>query len=185
MEQETRWQPQENSQKKLLWKSPSGWRHYAPSHKKAESPTTRAWKAIKGNAALASVLAALLAAVIGLGGVLYQQRVAFDIADQERQETALQTYFDDMAELLLDRDQPLREAKPDDSVMPWTTPSAQRAAGKVVPNAAPRLPTGGDVSIVAQAKTLTVLEALDSEHKKSVVRFLYSAGLIRKDVPGV
>jgi len=105
---------------------------------------------------LAGVLAALLAAVIGLGGVLYQQRVASDIADQQRQEDQVQTYFDDMGDLLLDTDRPLRKAQ-----------------------------LGDDVSVMAQAKTLTVLEALDSEHKKSIVQFLYNANLIRKDDPVV
>ena len=105
---------------------------------------------------MAGLLAALLAAVIGLGGVLYQQRVASDIADQQRQEIQVQTYFDDIGELLLDTDRPLREAEP-----------------------------GDDVSVLAQAKTLTVLEALDSEHKKSIVQFLYNAQLVRKDAPVV
>jgi len=31
MEQETQQQSQKNSQKKLLWKSPSGWRYYSPT----------------------------------------------------------------------------------------------------------------------------------------------------------
>jgi len=122
---------------------------------KAKLPT-RVWKAIRGNPVLAGVLVALLAAIIGLGGVLYQQYVASDIANQQRQETQVQTYFDDMGELLLDTDQPLREAEPDDNV-----------------------------SVVAQAKTLTVLEALDTEHKKSIVRFLSNAQLVRKDAPVV
>ena len=209
MEQEKQRQPQENSQKKLLWKPPSGWRYYSPTHRSGWPPTrrqilatiaivasvsliligyfprwgpgqgfgtfligaitligiglwrakrlpTRVWTAIRGNPVLAGVLVALLAAIIGLGGVLYQQYVASDIANQQRQETQVQTYFDDMGELLLDTDQPLREAEPDDNV-----------------------------SVVAQAKTLTVLEALDTEHKKSIVRFLSNAQLVRKDAPVV
>jgi len=212
VEQEKQRQPQENSQKELLWKSPSGWRHYSPTHRSGWRPTgrqilatiaivasvslilidyfseqgpsrghatfyigaigaitlvviglwkakrlpTRVWKAIRGNAASAGVLVALLAAIFGLSGVLYQQRVASDIADQQRQETQVQTYFDDMGELLLDTDQPLREAVP-----------------------------GDDVSVLAQAKTLTILEALDSRHKRSIVRFLYNAQLVLKDAPVV
>ena len=212
MEQEKQRQPQENSQKELLWKPPSGWRYYSPTHRSGWRPTgrqilatiaivasvslilidyfseqgpgrghatfyigaigaitlvviglwkakrlpTRVWKAIRGNAASAGVLVALLAAIFGLSGVLYQQRVASDIADQQRQETQVQTYFDDMGELLLDTDQPLREAVP-----------------------------GDDVSVLAQAKTLTILEALDSRHKRSIVRFLYNAQLVLKDAPVV
>jgi len=38
---------------------------------------------------------------------------------------------------------------------------------------------------LAQAKTLSVLEALDSEHKKSIVQFLYNAQLLRIDAPVV
>jgi len=113
-------------------------------------------KAVRGNAASAGVLVALLAAIIGLSGVLYQQRVASDIAAQQRQETQVQTYFDDMGELLLDTNQPLREAE-----------------------------QGDDVTVLAQAKTLTILEALDPEHKKSIVQFLSNAQLIRKDAPVV
>ena len=216
MEQEKQRQPQENSQKKLLWKPPSGWRYYSPTHRSGWPPTrrqilatiaivasvsltmkviapilivyfqrwglgpgsepfligaiaavtligiglwkaklpTRVWKATRGNAALAGVLVALLAAIIGLGGVLYQQHVASDIADKQRQETQVQTYFDDMGDLLLETGQPLRDAEPDDNV-----------------------------SVVAQAKTLTVLEGLDSEHKKSILRFLSNAQLVRKDGP--
>ena len=203
VEQEKQRQPQENAQKELRRKSPSGWRYYSPTPRSGWPPTrrqilatiaivasvsliligyffewgqiffligalgaitlvgiglwkakrlpTRIWTAMRGNAAMAGVLIALLAAIFGLGGVLYQQHVAADIADKQRQETQVQTYFDDMGELLLDTDQPLREAEP-----------------------------GDDVSVMAQAKTLTVLEALDSEHKKSIVRFLYNAQLVRR-----
>ena len=129
MKQETQRQPQEN--------------------RKVNRIPTRVWKTIKGNAALTGVLATLLAAVIGLGGVLYQQSVASDIAEQQRQEIQLQTYLDDMGELLLDTEQPLREAEPDDNV-----------------------------SILARAKTLSVLEALDSKHKKSILQFLSDAQLL-------
>src|SRR5215212_104534 len=34
-------QPQENAQKKLLWKSPSGWRHYSPTDRSDWPPTGR------------------------------------------------------------------------------------------------------------------------------------------------
>jgi len=129
VKQETQRQPQEN--------------------RKVNRIPTRVWKTIKGNAALTGVLATLLAAVIGLGGVLYQQSVASDIAEQQRQEIQLQTYLDDMGELLLDTEQPLREAEPDDNV-----------------------------SILARAKTLSVLEALDSKHKKSILQFLSDAQLL-------
>jgi len=134
--------PKEDSQKEL--------------EEKAKRLPTRVWEAIKGNAALAGVLAALLAAVIGLFGVFYQQWVASNMAEQERQETLVQTYFDDMGDLLLDTDQPLRKANQSD-----------------------------EVSVLAQAKTLSVLEALDSEHKKSIVQFLYNAQLLRIDAPVV
>jgi hypothetical protein len=109
---------------------------------------------IQGNTALTGVMGTFIAAYIGLSGVFYQQYTATKISDQERQETQVQTYFDDMGALLLDTDRPLRKAE-----------------------------SGDDVSVLAQAKTLSVLEVLDPEHKRDVVQFLYDAQLVQTESP--
>jgi hypothetical protein len=70
-----------------------------------------------------------------------------EIANQRTQDTALQTYIDQIGRLLLDRD--LRGSAP-----------------------------LSEVSLLARAYTLTILEGLDPNRKRSVVRFLYEAGLL-------
>jgi len=155
MEQKTQQQPQKEPQKEP---------RDEPEKRTKRLPIS-VWRAIKGNAALTGALATLAAASIGLSGILYQQQVGINLAqrdaeqkqeieDQQRQETLIQTYFDDVGELLLNKEQPLREAQPTD-----------------------------DVSILAGAKTLSVLEELDPRRKKSVMHFLLDARLIQKDAP--
>ena len=85
---------------------------------------------------------------------LTNQRAQTDreIAEQGRQDDALQAYLDHIGELLLDNDKALRK-------------SAE----------------GDEVRTLARARTLTVLRRLDGERKARVMQFLYEAGLIRKD----
>jgi uncharacterized protein YjbI with pentapeptide repeats len=85
---------------------------------------------------------------------LTNQRAQTDreIAEQGRQDAALQAYLDHIGELLLDNDKALRK-------------SAE----------------GDEVRTLARARTLTVLRRLDGERKARVMQFLYEAGLIRKD----
>jgi uncharacterized protein YjbI with pentapeptide repeats len=72
-----------------------------------------------------------------------------DIADQRRQDNALQAYLDHIGKLLLDNDKPLRQSKEGDAVR-----------------------------TLARARTLTILRRLDGGRKGSVVEFLYESGLI-------
>ena len=72
-----------------------------------------------------------------------------EIADQRSQDEALQAYLDGMSQLLTDKDRPLHRAQ-----------------------------LGDSLSIVARARTLTVLPRLDCERKARVVQFLYESGLI-------
>ncbi len=72
-----------------------------------------------------------------------------DIADQRRQDNALQAYLDHIGKLLLDNDKPLRQSK-----------------------------EGDVVRTLARARTLTILRRLDGGRKGSVVEFLYESGLI-------
>jgi uncharacterized protein YjbI with pentapeptide repeats len=93
--------------------------------------------------------------VVGLGAAWYteQQRKVSDRENTDNQsETALQAYIDNMSELLLDANRPLRESKPED-----------------------------EVQTIARARTLTVLPRLDANRKGSVLLFLYESGLIYKD----
>jgi uncharacterized protein YjbI with pentapeptide repeats len=82
---------------------------------------------------------------------LAQQRAETDrkIADDRQQDTTLQAYLDGMAQLLIDKEQPLHRAQQGDSL-----------------------------SSVARARTLTVLPRLDGDRKARVVQFLYESGLI-------
>jgi hypothetical protein len=84
-----------------------------------------------------------------------QERTESDrqIADLRRQDDILQAYLDQMGQLLLDRNRPLRKAK-----------------------------KGEEVQALAQARTLTVLtRLLDGGRKGSVVGFLSECELITKD----
>jgi hypothetical protein len=75
------------------------------------------------------------------------------IADNRAQDDSLQAYLDGMSQLLTDKDQPLHEAQPGDSL-----------------------------STVARARTLSVLGRLDGARKRIVVQFLYESGLIYKEL---
>jgi hypothetical protein len=101
--------------------------------------------------------------VLALGGYLFTrsenqrtQEVADkertldrEIADERRQDDTLQAYLDQIGQLLLDKERPLRQSKKDD-----------------------------EVQTLARARTLTVLASLDGRRKGTVVQFLYESGLI-------
>jgi hypothetical protein len=75
-----------------------------------------------------------------------------EIADQRRQDDTLQAYLDQIGQLLLDKERPLRQSKEDD-----------------------------EVQTLARARTLTVLASLDGPRKAPVVQFLYESKLIAVD----
>ena len=85
-----------------------------------------------------------------------QERAETDraIANQQRQDDTLQAYLDQIGQLLLDKDRPLRQLEEDE---------------------------GYDVRTLARARTITVLQRLDGERKANVLQFLYESGLIGKD----
>jgi uncharacterized protein YjbI with pentapeptide repeats len=127
-----------------------------------------------GGAKAVSDNAALIAAVIALGGVFTTQLVSIALDDRRARETrrqedertketrelesqrareaALQNYFENVGELLIEK--PLRRASP-----------------------------GDNVSTVVRAQTLSVLEGLDHDRKRILLLFLYESGLIYKDKP--
>src|SRR5215211_1001588 len=109
--------------------------------------------------------AALIGALIALGGVFTAQLVSIALDDrrtkesreleaQRAHEAALQNYFEQVGTLLIE--QPLRRASP-----------------------------GDNLSTVVRAQTLTVLQGLDSDRKRILLQFLYDSGLIHKDKPVV
>jgi hypothetical protein len=98
----------------------------------------------------------IIPAVLAIGGYWFnrqQQERELRVANQQAQDEALQAYLGQMSQLLTNEDPPLHMARP-----------------------------GERLSTVARASTLTVLTRLDGERKGNVVRFLYEAGLITKDL---
>jgi len=75
-----------------------------------------------------------------------------EIAEQSRQDDTLHAYLDGMSQLLTDKELPLHNAQPGDSL-----------------------------STVARARTLTVLGRLDQDRKPTVLQFLLESGLIYKE----
>jgi Pentapeptide repeats (8 copies) len=121
--------------------------------------------ALTGGAKALSDNAALLGALVALGGVFTAQMVSIslderrahearDIEAQRAHETALQNYIEAVGELLIEK--PLRRASPADNL-----------------------------STVVRAQTLSVLEGLDPDRKRILLLFLYESGLIYRDKPVV
>jgi uncharacterized protein YjbI with pentapeptide repeats len=99
----------------------------------------------------------IVPAVIAGGGIWFnrqQRERELEVADQRAQDEALQSYLDQISQLLTDREHQMHEVKPGDSL---------RA--------------------VAQARTLTILTRLDGRRKGSVLQFLYETGLIIGEQP--
>jgi uncharacterized protein YjbI with pentapeptide repeats len=81
-------------------------------------------------------------------------REARELETQRAHEAALQSYFEQVGELLMEK--PLHRSSPGDSL-----------------------------SVIVRALTLTVLEGLDSERKRFLLQFLHESGLIMRDKPVV
>jgi uncharacterized protein YjbI with pentapeptide repeats len=78
-----------------------------------------------------------------------QAELERELTRDNQQEILLQAYIDKMSELLLDKDNPLRESKPED-----------------------------EVRKIASVRTLTVFPRLNSNRKRSVLQFLHGSSLI-------
>jgi hypothetical protein len=118
-----------------------------------------------GGAEAVSRNAAMIGALVALGGVLTAQMVSIALDDrrtqQEREleaqrvrEAALQNYFEQVGKLLIE--QPLRRASP-----------------------------GDNLSTVVRAQTLSVLQGLDPYRQRLLLLFLYESGLISERNPVV
>jgi uncharacterized protein YjbI with pentapeptide repeats len=97
----------------------------------------------------------IVPAVIAGGGLWFnaqQREREQQIANDRAQDEALQAYLDGMSQLLTDKERPLYKTQ-----------------------------RGDRLSIIARARTLSVLGRLDSSRKRSVLQFLYESGLIAKD----
>jgi hypothetical protein len=95
--------------------------------------------------------------VLAIGGYWFtssQNQATQAAAERRAQDDALQSYLNQMGQLLLDKDTQLLH--PDE---------------------------GDDARTLARAWTLTVLPTLDGNRKRSVLQFLYEAGLIDKERP--
>jgi hypothetical protein len=114
-----------------------------------------------GDAKAVSNNAAVIGALVALGGVFTAQMVSIalddrrthearDLEAQRAGEAALQNYFEAVGELLIEK--PLHRASP-----------------------------GDKLSAVVRAQTLSVLEGLDPDRKRILLLFLYESGLIYKD----
>ena len=85
-----------------------------------------------------------------------QREQELDIAERRTQDEALQAYLDQMSDMVIPK-----EGQP--SLSDESPPKS--------------------LSLVARARTLTVLPRLDGERKARVVQFLYESGLIPKQRP--
>jgi uncharacterized protein YjbI with pentapeptide repeats len=75
-----------------------------------------------------------------------------EVENQRTQDSALQTYIDQMSQLLADKEQPLHRASP-----------------------------GDNLSAIARGQTLTLLARLNNDRKSKVIQFLYESHLISTD----
>jgi flagellar basal body-associated protein FliL len=95
--------------------------------------------------------------VLAIGGYWFtssQNQATQAAAEQRAQDDALQSYLNQMGQLLLDKDTQLLHPE-----------------------------EGDDARTLARAWTLTVLPTLDGNRKRRVLQFLYEAGLIDKEHP--
>ena len=106
----------------------------------------------------------IVPAVLAMGGYLFTwsaNRHAQILAENQMRDAALQAYLDQMGELLIHEN--LREAS-------LKLYERQDVTIEQMPHV--------DVNTLAIARTLTVLPRLDADRKRSVLQFLYEAGLI-------
>jgi hypothetical protein len=109
------------------------------------------WLGTTGGSKAISDNAAIIGALVALGGVFSAQLVSIALEAQRTHEAALQNYFEQVGTLLIEQ-QPLREASSRDNL-----------------------------TTVVRAQTLTVLQGLDPDRKRTLLQFLYESKLIYND----
>jgi hypothetical protein len=81
-----------------------------------------------------------------------QKKRELDVENQRAQDEALKAYLDQMGQLLLDKDRPLRQSK-----------------------------EGDELRTLARARTKDVLWKLDLHRKRNLLQFLHEASLIKRE----
>jgi uncharacterized protein YjbI with pentapeptide repeats len=109
-----------------------------------------------GGAKAVSDNAALIGALVALGGVFTTQLVNGALDDRRNQAAVLQNYFEQIGKLLADPKRPLQ-----------------------------RSTLGDSLSTIARAQTLSVLEGLGPDRKRILLEFLHESGLIYARMPVV
>jgi uncharacterized protein YjbI with pentapeptide repeats len=130
-----------------------------PSRKNSQEPQKVSRWGFRGMT-VRDWLALLIVPLVLLGiGLLFQIQqndveerrleAAQHIEEQRAQDEALQTYLEQMGQMLLDKDRPLRQSK-----------------------------EGEEVQLLARARTVTILRRLDSARNRDILQFLREARLV-------
>jgi hypothetical protein len=130
-----------------------------------------------------------------------QRRREEFIGKQRAQDEALQAYLNQMSQLLLDKDRPLLQSRTDSEVREEEDRQRRSKLSGLLrvveygrgllckPRREPGMDSEESTSeastLVAKARTLTVLTRLDGERKRSVVDFLFESSLISKNSKGL
>jgi uncharacterized protein YjbI with pentapeptide repeats len=97
---------------------------------------------------LSSLAMPVVLAIAGFWFTTQQEKSGREIEEQRAQDAALQAYLDQMSTLMLDTDQDLRNSEAD-----------------------------SEVQTLARARTATVIQRLDADRNRNVIRFLNEANL--------
>jgi uncharacterized protein YjbI with pentapeptide repeats len=137
----------------LNWRSPPGLTAIGVVATVLISVTVITALLLTGGPTTVSENAALIGALVALGGVFTTQLVNTGLENQRAQEAALQKYLEEMRKVLADLDRPVQDSGEGDSL-----------------------------STITRARTLSTLEDLtDPTRKRILLLFLYEAGLIYKN----
>jgi uncharacterized protein YjbI with pentapeptide repeats len=131
-------------------------------------------------AALVALLGILITQIVNTALARTGQRNQQELEDRRARATSLQSYLEQMGELLLNhrlRSSDLSDETDNFRVVGW---GGTLLVGSRIGNANPE---GGNSRAVAQAQTFAVLEGLDPTRKRYLLQFLYYSALINKDKP--
>lgn len=124
---------------------------------------------LTGGAKAVSDNAALIGALVGLGGVFTTQMVNSALEDRRAQQARLSE------EAQRERELEIENQRAQDAALQAYIGSMERL---LIEENLPATPEDSKIRVVARSRTLTVLPRLDGSRKASVLQFLYEAGLI-------